>query len=143
MSSVMKLAARVGLEAGWVGDGCGGESELPQAWRRGEGTAGVVGLMPFVRIRGVEGGAGTGAPLGRPLTVVPFCEPRAAGADAEDGIVEAADPLTLVPVVAPARCGEDDVASSPTRLRLLSALGFSGASLIVDREDVDPKLGDW
>ncbi len=93
--------------------------------------------MPFVRIRGVEGGAERGAPLGRPLAVGPLCELRAAGADTEVG----SEPLT--PFVEPARCGEDVVASSPTRLRLLSAFGFSGASLIVDREGADPKLGDW
>lgn len=95
--------------------------------------------MPFVRMRGVEGGTG---PFGRPLAI-PFvvAEPLGGAEEDEGGVT--VDPLTFDPEVAPVRCGEDDMASSPTRLRLLSALGFSGASLIVERAGVDPNPGDW
>ena len=142
----MKLAARVGFEADCRDEVCGGESDCPQVWRNGEGTAGVVGLMPEVRIRGVAGVTGADAPFARPLVVTPLVDVipfRTAGADVEVANVEVADPLTFVPVTAPVRCGEDDVASSPTRLRLLSAFGFSGTIFIIERAGVVPKLGDW
>ena len=94
--------------------------------------AGAVGLTPFVRIRGVDGGA---RPFGRVLLVDPV-PLRAAGADADD---EIDDPVVDV---GPARCGEEDEASSPTRRRLLSALGFSVTIFMVGRGAADPKLGD-
>ena len=93
-----------------------------------------MGLTTLVRIRGVDGGAIP--PFGRPFAVesIPL---SAAGADVEE---EIEDPLANE---APLRCGEDDVGSSPTRLLLLSAFGLSTVILSVDREGVEPKLGDW
>lgn len=53
ISSVMKLAARVGLEGG---EGCGGESLSFHVCRKGDGTVGVVGFItnPPVRRRGCD-----------------------------------------------------------------------------------------
>jgi hypothetical protein len=60
MSSAMKFAARVGWLGLEGGDDWGGEDDSPvtQVLRRGEGTAGVVGLGGTERLsRGVEGTA--------------------------------------------------------------------------------------
>ena len=98
-----------------------------------------------MRIPGRVGVVGAGAPFARPFTIVPLADVDpfwVAGADADaetDGTVL----FTFgTVVVAPARCGEDIVASPPTRLLLLSAFDFSGCSLMVFRAGWDPKLGD-
>ncbi len=88
--------------------------------------------MPVVRRRGVAGGTWADAPFTRPF-VRPFIDTdplRAAGAETDVGRVEAELPLGLSPVVGPARCVDDETASSPTRLLLLSAFGFSGTNFI-------------
>ena len=82
-----------------------------------------------MRTLGRAGVVGGGAPLARPFIVVPFTDADplwVAGAEAE-AEPDDTTPFTLgVVAVAPALCGEDVVASSPTRLLLLSAFGFSG-----------------
>ena len=46
-------------------------------------------------------------------------------------------PFAFGTAVAPARCSEDDVASSPTQRLLLCASGFSGWSLMVVRAGLE------
>ena len=101
--------------------------------------------MPLVRTPGLLGVVGAGTPFARPLAV-PFTDAdplSAVDAGGEAETEEVMMPFVFGTAVAPARCGEDDVASSPTRLLLVSALGFSGWSLMVVRAGFEPKLGDW
>lgn len=103
-------------------------------------------LIALVRTRGVTGGARAESSLGRPWVVGPLEEEvpllSDAGAETEVERVEVAEPLTFVAMEALVRCGEEVAASSPTRLLFPSLFCFSGTSFIVDREGVDPKLGD-
>ena len=80
--------------------------------------------MPFscvdVDLAGGEGGEGAAD------RVAPFTVGRALGEEAMG-----------------TRCAADVSASSPTRLRFVSVLGFSGLSLIEDIvDDEEPKPGD-
>ncbi len=98
-----------------------------------------------MRMPGRVGVVGGGAPFARPFTAVPLTDANPLWVEGAEADPEMDDtvPFTLGAVaVAPALCGEDVVASSPTRLLLLSAFGFSGCSLMVLLAGFDPKFGD-
>jgi hypothetical protein len=133
ISSAMTFAARVGFDAG------GEESPFwLHACRSGEGTAGVVGFTPVVRMRGVVGDA-SGAPFVLVGEVEGCCgggEGDVTGARAVPFLLTPSTlggtPFVVVSVFAApgagARCAVEDSTSSPTRRLFESVVVFGGES---------------
>ena len=157
ISSVMKFAAFVG--AGFGGrvfafepEVWGRESHWPQAWRRGEGILGAVGLEVRLPVR-KRGAVAAGVfcaemPFGREAGV-PFVDgniDRCAweGAGVWLGASAGADPFTGFWGDTAGNgtfCSEEDSASSPTRRRFVSV--FTGDNLRAGGGERVPKDGEW